>query len=152
AALRDENGKPPSAATLTSRIRDLEADALKNRPVAEVYVRVAVVGGHVYVDLGDDRGRVVEIRSNGWEVVDSAPVHFVRPRDVLPLPLPQRGGTIGDLRSLINVADDDFILIVGWLLDALRNDGAHPVPVINGGEGTAKSTLAEILRALIDPR
>jgi hypothetical protein len=57
-----------------------------------------------------------------------------------------------DLRSLINVADDgDFVLIVAWLLDALRNGGAHPVLVINGGEGTAKSTLVEILRALIDP-
>jgi hypothetical protein len=69
-----------------------------------------------------------------------------------PLPEPEEGGSIEDLRSLINVADDgDFVLIVAWLLDALSNDGAHPVLVINGGEGTAKSTLVEILQALIDP-
>ena len=53
---------------------------------------------------------------------------------------------------MVNVVDEsDFVLIVASLLDALRNEGAHPVLVINGGEGAAKTTLAELLRELIDP-
>jgi hypothetical protein len=121
-------------------------------PVDDVHVGVALADGRVFIDLADNRGRAVEIGPDGWKVIDTAPVHFVRPASLRALPEPEKGGSIEDLRSLINVADDgDFVLIVAWLLDALRNDGAHPVLVINGGEGAAKSTLVEILQALIDP-
>ncbi len=66
--------------------------------------------------------------------------------------MPQSGGSIETLRKLINVRDtDEFILIVCWLLNALRGNGPHPVLVLAGGEGAAKSTLMAILRALIDP-
>jgi hypothetical protein len=69
-----------------------------------------------------------------------------------PLPIPERGGSIDDLRSIVNVVvDADFVLIVASLLDALRDNGPHPVLFINGGEGAAKTILVEILRELIDP-
>ena len=56
------------------------------------------------------------------------------------------------LRALVNVHDDnDFVLLVAWLLNALCNKGQHPLLVLSGAEGTAKSTLVGILRALIDP-
>jgi hypothetical protein len=71
---------------------------------------------------------------------------------MLPLPLPQSGGSIETLRTLVNVRDDnDFVLVLAWLLDALRNKGQHPPLVLSGPEGAAKSTLVAILRALIDP-
>jgi hypothetical protein len=149
--LEEESGERPSQAELRSAIDRLEVYAL-DAPVDDVHVRVALADGRVFIDLADNRGRAVEIGPDGWKVIDTAPVHFVRPASLRALPEPEKGGSIEDLRSLINVADDgDFVLIVAWLLDALRNDGAHPVLVINGGEGAAKSTLVEILQALIDP-
>jgi hypothetical protein len=149
--LEEETGERPSQAELRSAIDRLEVYAL-DAPVADVYLRAAQAAGRLYIDLADDRGRVIEVGSDGWSVIDNAPVHFIRPPSMRPLPAPEKGGSIEDLRSLINVADDgDFVLIVAFLLDALRNDGAHPVLVINGGEGAAKSTLVEILRELIDP-
>jgi hypothetical protein len=149
--LEEETGERPSQAELRSMSDRLESYA-SDAPVAEVYVRVALAGDRVFIDLADNCGRVVEVGPEGWNVIDTAPVHFIRPASSRPLPVPEKGGSIEDLRSLINVADDgDFVLIVASLLDALRNGGAHPVLVINGGEGTAKSTLVEILRELIDP-
>jgi hypothetical protein len=143
--LYEETGKRPSQAELRSNIDLLEAQALQNGPEAEVHVRAALVDDRVYIDLADDLGRAVEIGPEGWSVIEKAPVHYMRSPGMRPLPIPEKGGSIHDLRSLVNFAvNDDFALIVAWLLDALRNAGAHPVLVINGSEGTAKSTLLEI--------
>jgi hypothetical protein len=69
-----------------------------------------------------------------------------------PLPLPVTGGSIEELRPFLNVRSDaDFVLAVSWVLGALRNRGPYPVLVLAGEQGSAKSTLSAILRALIDP-
>jgi hypothetical protein len=149
--LEEETSERPSQADLRAAIDRLEVHAL-DAPVADVYLRVAQAGGRTYIDLADDRRRVVEVGPNGWNVIDNAPVHFIRPPCMRPIPVPEKGGSIEDLRSLVNVGEDgDFVLMIAFLLDALRGDGAHPILVIHGGEGTAKSTLVEILRQLIDP-
>ena len=71
---------------------------------------------------------------------------------MLPLPVPEKGGSIETLRSLVNVADEqDFVLVVASLLAAMHCDIAKPVIAIRGGAGSAKSSLVEILRGLIDP-
>jgi hypothetical protein len=71
---------------------------------------------------------------------------------MLPLPIPTKNGSVSTLRTLINVkADNDFTLVVAWLLAALRDRGPFPVLVVTGQHGSAKSTLMEILRRLIDP-
>lgn len=49
------------------------------------------------------------------------------------------------LRSFLNVrSDQDFVLIVAWLLAALRDRGPYPVLGLSGEQGTAKSTLARL--------
>jgi hypothetical protein len=148
----EDLGKAPSAAELTRWVGLLEAKALHDSPEHEVFIRVACIAGRIYIDLADRVGGVVEIGADGWRVVHDAPVHFVRVPGMLPLPAPENGGSIQQLRSLINVAtEDDFILIVAWLLAALRNEGPHPLLVLSGGEGTAKTFLVAILAPLIDP-
>ena len=69
-----------------------------------------------------------------------------------PLPVPERGGSIEQLGKFLNVRSQaDFVLAVTWLLAALRGKGPYPALVLSGEQGTAKSTLCAILRALIDP-
>jgi energy-coupling factor transporter ATP-binding protein EcfA2 len=145
-------GKVPSQAKLRSTIELLETYALQSGPVAEVHVRVAKDGNCVYIDLADDLGRAVEISLDGWRVIDSPPVHFLRTPSMQPLPVPRWGGTIGELRAFFNLAsDDDFVLAIAWLLGTYHS-GPHPGLVISGEAGSGKSTLSEMLQALIDPR
>jgi hypothetical protein len=100
----------------------------------------------------DEKWSAVEIDALGWRVVQRPPVRFVRTPDMLPLPVPEKGGSIETLRSLVNVADEqDFVLVVASLLAAMHCDIAKPVIAIRGGAGSAKSSLVEILRGLIDP-
>jgi hypothetical protein len=71
---------------------------------------------------------------------------------MLPLPAPASGGSLAELRRLINVRDEqDVVLIAAWLLAALRDRGPYPVLALTGEQGSAKSSLAALLRALVDP-
>ena len=73
-------------------------------------------------------------------------------RGTRALPEPERGGQIEALRGFLNLAsDEDFNLAVAWLLAALRPTGPYPVLVLTGEQGSAKSTCARMLRALVDP-
>jgi hypothetical protein len=44
-----------------------------------------------------------------------------------------------------------FVLIVAWLLAALRAGGPYPLLAISGEQGLAKTVLSNLLKALIDP-
>src|SRR5262249_30177683 len=47
--------------------------------------------------------------------------------------------------------EGDWRLVVSWLLAALRPVGPYPVLVVYGEQGSAKSSLVRVLRALVDP-
>jgi hypothetical protein len=71
---------------------------------------------------------------------------------MLPLPVPERGGSIEALRSFLNLSNQtDFVLVVAWLLAALRSGGPYPLLAISGEQGSAKTVLSKLLRALVDP-
>src|SRR2546421_870431 len=73
-------------------------------------------------------------------VVPSAP-------GMLPLPRPQQ--RIDQTRNLFHnfASKDDFVLIVAWLLEALRSGGPYPL-LVSGEQGSA--TLSKLLKTLID--
>ena len=71
---------------------------------------------------------------------------------MLPLPVPEQGGSIETLSSFLNLPSrNDFVLIVSWLLAALRASGPYPLLAISGEQGSAKTVLPKLLKALIDP-
>lgn len=104
-----------------------------------------------FLDLGDASGRAVKIRADGWSVVDRSGIQFRRPEGILPLPMPSRNGSIELLRPYVNLTESHFRRAIVWLAAALLPCGPHPVLVILGDEGSARSTLARVLKLLIDP-
>ena len=142
----------PSSEALQSALNVIEARAHFDAPERIVHIRVGGLDGRLYLDLVDETWRAVEIDATGWRVIDSPPVRFRRAAGMQPLPVPVCGGSIETLRSFLNVKTDaDFVLVIAWLLAALRDRGPYPVLVLSGEQGSAKSTFAAILRALIDP-
>jgi len=119
------------------------------------YTRLAAHEGRFYLDLCDRERRVIEIDGERWQIIsaEDAPVRFRRPKGMLPLPEPASGGDVQLLRRFVNLSsDEDFILLLAWLAAALRGDGIKfPVLSITGEQGSAKSTISVMLRALIDP-
>jgi hypothetical protein len=134
----------------------LEARARFDGSTPSVFIRVGrtVLGNDpaYYLDLGDSSGRAICIGPDGWRAVDRPDVHFRRPEGFLPLPMPSPEGSIELLEPYVNVPPGSFPLIVAWLTAALRPVGPYPILVLYGEQGSAKSTLARILRLLIDPQ
>jgi hypothetical protein len=52
----------------------------------------------------------------------------------------------------VNVTDEHaWLLLLGWLVAALRARGPFPLLTLNGEQGACKSTLGKILQSLTDP-
>ena len=142
----------PSSEALQSALNVIEAKAHFDAPERLVHIRVGGLDGRLYLDLGDEMWRAVEIDATGWRVIDNPAVRFRRAAGMQPLPMPVPGGSVETLRSFLNVqSDSDFVLVVAWALACLRDRGPYPVIVLAGEQGSAKSTFSSILRALIDP-
>ena len=129
----------------------IEGEAIYNGPEHAIYTRLAQREDNIYLDLCNGTWQTVEITAAGWNVVDDPPVRFKRAKAMMALPYPVAGGAIAELRELVNVTPEDWPLVVAWLLAALRPTGPYPVLCVHGEQGSAKSTTARVLRALVDP-
>lgn len=146
-----QTGKALKALAANDLIGYMEAKALHGGAKAKaVYTRVAHCGDVVFIDLCDEKWRAIEITAEGWKVVDEPPVRFRRVMGMQPLVAPAAGGSVHELGKLLNVDEGAAISLEAWLLGAL-SPGPYPVLVLEGEQGTAKSTTTEILRQLIDP-
>ncbi len=149
-------GASPDAMDTT--LNTLEARARYDGPEEQVHVRIAGADGAEgptdNVDLADLRGvEPSRLPGSGWEVVDTPPVKFRRPGSMRPLPAPEKGGSIDDLRQFVNVRSDteaDWRLFVALLCAYLRPTGPYPILAIQGEQGSAKSTTTRVVGRLID--
>ncbi len=143
-----------NAQAMTDATTTLEGIARFEGPELETSIRVAARGESIVIDLGDRDWSVVVVDANGWRVGDSreSSIRFRRASGMRPLPMPERGGSLQELRRLINIGDDEqWALLLGWLVSALRPIGPYPVLAVHGRHGSAKSTLCRFVRALVDP-
>jgi len=141
----------PKSQALTDLIETLKGVARYGGDKQPVFTRLAGKDKNIYLDLGNDKWGVVEITSEGWKVISDPPVKFIRSQSLLRLPKPERGGSINDLGKFLNVQDDDLILVIGFLLFCLSPNGPYPILIIQGEQGSAKSTFGRVIRSLIDP-
>src|SRR5271166_4799740 len=145
-------GSAPNPAAIRSALDLLEARAQFDAPERAVSIRVAEHAGRLYLDLADEHWRSVAIGPDGWRVLGCPPVRFRRAPGMLPLPAPEPGGSIEALQSFLNLSNqNDFVLVVAWLLAALRSGGPYPLLAISGEQGSAKTVLSKLLRSLVDP-
>lgn len=148
----EDQSKPPGSQALQDALGVLEAKAMFDGQELPVYLRLAGKDDAIYLDLCNENWQAVEITPAGWQLTKEPPVKFRRAKGMLPLPAPESGGSIDELRPFVNVADESsWRLVVAWLLAALRPAGPYPVLLLQGEQGTAKSTTAKVLRSLIDP-
>jgi hypothetical protein len=151
---RDQFDQVPSSQGLSDGLAGIAAAAVHDGEAHKVHIRVANLDGAVWIDLGDDDGRAVCVDATGWRVVQGAdvPVRFLRRAGMQALPVPTVGGTIHELRPFVNLPDErDWRLFVCVVVTYLLPDGPYVVLVVNGEQGSAKSTLCRVLRQLVDP-
>src|SRR5579859_3950545 len=145
-------GSIPNTTALESAIEVLEGRAqFGETKEREVCLRLASHEGNLYLDLGNPAHEVVEITAAGWRIILDPPVCFRRAQGTLPLPRPEPGGSLQELRPFLHVGDEEWLLIQAWLLGTFHPRGPYAILALSGEHGSAKSTTTRLLRSLIDP-
>lgn len=141
---------PPSEA-LSAALGVLEGLAQFSGNHRSLSVRVASAEGAFWYDLGD--GRAVRTTAEGWQVIEKPPVLFRRFPHQKPQVEPQRGGSLesllGFLPPLAN--EHDILLLECNLVCGMIPDIPHPLVVPHGPQGSAKTTLHQMIKELLDP-
>src|SRR5262249_48727960 len=148
--------EPPKMSAISGVISVLEARARFDAGVPSVSIRVARGSPEsrsgFFIDLGDSTEATVEVTERGWQVVDRPDAFFWRPEGMAALPVPARDGSIALLRRYVNVREDGFRLLIAWLTAALLPEGPYPILALHGEQGSAKTSLAKVIRLLMDPQ
>lgn len=93
----------------------------------------------------------MRIDRDGWRVETRAIQKFVRGAGFGELPLPVRGGRLHALQKLLGLSDKDFLLVIAFLINALKPKGPYICLHVEGEQGSGKSVTCEIIKKIIDP-
>jgi putative DNA primase/helicase len=149
-----EGFTPPSSSTLGDALRVFEAKAINEGPLRAPFKRVGERDGRWFIDPGYDDWSLIEITPDGWSPLARHDLPMIRSAAMRAMPLLPRldaAPSIDVLRPFVNADDAAFPLVVAWLIAALWPRGPYPILILQGEQGTAKSSLTRLLRQIVDP-
>ncbi|MFW6101399.1 MAG: hypothetical protein ACOC90_08425 [Bacteroidota bacterium] len=131
----------------------LEALAIYEGQEKTLHTRYAGQDNNVYIDLARKDGQQCRITPEGFEIIEAhaSPIKFFNNPGLQPMPIPQRGIGLDVLKSLMHLDDDDWVMLVGWMLSVMNPDGPYPFLILQGTQGSTKTTTTKMLKALLDP-
>ena len=136
----------------------LEAMCKKHNRRHNVFRRVGMKDGKIYIDLGNSENEFVEVDEDGYRIIKSPPLIFLRHEDALPLPKPDQSVAkeqVMQLQDFLNCRDpNNFKLVVCYLIHLFfpeNYDGGKVILALDGQAGSAKSTFTKIIKSLVDP-
>ncbi len=144
--------KAPNSSALSDAINVLEAKARFEGDQYSLHNRVAFHKEAIYYDLADSKWRAVKVTPDGWEIVKHPPILFRRYAHQHPQVEPVPSGNLQDLIQFLNLRDpSQQLLVLVYVVSCLVPDIPHPIPVVYGPQGSAKSTFLRLLRRIVDP-
>jgi len=115
-------------------------------------IRIAKLDDELWYDLVNKKWETVRINKNGWEIINNSPILFKRSLHNQSQVIPEKGGDVKLFLKYVNVKNsEDKLLLLVFLISCFISDFSHPVMVIFGSHGSAKSFLSKLLRRIIDP-
>lgn len=150
-----ECGKPAGTESLIQAVSTLEAMALYSKQVHYISRRIGRLDTDIYYDLGDSEWRAVKISPSCCQIISRAPISFVRTKTVAPQVVPH----FRDPADLMKLLSRHFrfqskrylILFAVYLVSCFIPDIPHPLLLLAGEKGAAKSTSLRMSRAIVDP-
>ena len=144
--------KAPHSEGISSALNVLEAKARFDGKQHALHNRVAWLDGDIWIDLADSEWRAIRVTKAGWSIVPNPPILFARHAHQQPLPEPRVDGEIDRLGDLLNVGSEAHRLLLKiFLVTCFVPDIPHPILIVYGSQGSAKTSLLRMFRALIDP-
>lgn len=138
-----------SKATFSDNIKDLQLRTYK--------IDIGDGKAAYYYDLTNVLWQAVKITENSWKIEnsDDIPIMFRRYANQMPqvYPLSTYLKDIFDqFMNLVNVKDDNNkLLLKCYIISLFIPDIPKPVLMLHGEQGSAKSTLQELIKRTVDP-
>ena len=145
--------------SVTNILNILKARAEFDGVARNLSLRVAAITEElrtIYYDLTNKDWQVIKITKYGWGI-ENMPIIFRRYNNQQPQVYPCKSkeypSDIFDrFMNLINVkGEDDQLLLKCYIISLFYPDIPKPVLMLHGEQGSAKSTLQELIRMLVDP-
>jgi len=148
-----EYHKAPNTESLNQAINTLKALTRIEGKRCKLSKRVAKNKGKFFYHLADKESRVVAITSEGCKITQKAAILFEKSGGMKAQVEPDfKNGNLLLLKKHIRLRrSSDWILLLVYLVACLIADIPHPVLIIAGEKGAAKSTMLRMLKAIIDP-
>ncbi|MBT7556933.1 hypothetical protein HN615_08415 [Candidatus Woesearchaeota archaeon] len=136
-----------------SVIGTLEGSASFEKEIIPLHLRNSSSSdGSLWYDLTNDKWQAVKVTASGWGIVEKPPILFRRYAHNKEQVIPSRDGNIDLLFKYLNISEpDQKLLIITHIICSFIPDFAHPILLINGPQGSAKTTFSKTLRRIIDP-
>lgn len=148
----DETKKAPAADAMNQALGVLESRAIFDGEECTLHKRVAEQNGIFYYDLSDKSCRVVQITSKGCVILEEPPTLFLKTKNLKPQLEPCFTGDLTLIKKHFRFKNnDDVLLFMVYLVACLVPDIPHPILVLAGEKGAAKSTSMRMTRAIVDP-
>lgn len=155
ADLYTQRNQTPGRLNLEAAIGVIVGIAAEQEPT-EFDLRVARRGDTLVIDMDEPTTtRCIVVTPEGWHVADEPPagVLFTKANGAYPLPEPERDGSLDELRTVLNMADDyNWHLIEGWMVASAFPDLPRPLLGLFGTPGSAKTTRGTFCVSVLDPR
>jgi hypothetical protein len=148
----------------TEKIRSLQflcqAKAYESNQKIELWNRYCRKNDEIYIDLGKPDWSILKISKNNIETLPSDAIMFRRYAAMAEMPI-DLSGEKEDLEkylNLVNLKNEDpekereNKLLYSVLLGTMMIPGfPHPIILVNGPQGSAKSSFSRSIRIIIDP-
>lgn len=146
----EDRGVLPSRAERDQMHDAMTAKALFSKQIKDIRIRTAVSEKGLEIDLNNEEGECIYITSEGWGVGQPTAA-FYRPSSLRQMATPKSGATWDIFKKHFKTkSDEDLMLIIGFMLSCFRPQGPYPILVLQGEQGSAKSTTANMIKRIVD--
>lgn len=162
--LYQNEGKGANNEALSSAINVISGKCQYEGKHYTLYNRVAPgIDGSIFIDMVDEGWRAIKVTKDGWEITDTPPILFRRYNHQKPLIIPvvpyslaEAQGYVKLFLNHVNVNDSEeaqgnCLALICTMISYLIPTIPHPVMVVFGPQGAAKSYLHKLIRRIIDP-
>lgn len=136
----------------SSVISTIEGFASFEKEIIPLQTRNAYYDGELSYDLTNDKWQIIKVTAKGWGLAEKPPIMFRRYAHNRTQVMPVLGGDMRLLLKYFNISDpQQQLLVLVYIVCAFIPGFGHPILLVHGPQGSAKSTFSRLLRLTIDP-
>ena len=151
---RKKFGKIPSSAKINDCVLSYQGEVVEEKAKVKNSNRCdRGKDNSILIDCGDKSDTYLEISTDGMRVVEGmGSEYFFKHSRKGAIPIPDiENGDIDLIFKYCRVPKDMKNIFIAYLVSLFIGDIEHPCLVLNGEQGSGKTTMSTIIKALVDP-